>query len=66
MDRPRRSTRPPAKAPTLVTAVSQRAPKRKAPAEVDPQKQLNTLLHSSKSDLASLDMTVCVVPDWFL
>lgn len=67
MDRPRRSTRQPAKAPTLVaTAVSQRAPKRKAPAEVDPQKQLHTLLHSSKSDLASLDMTVRVAPDWSL
>lgn len=58
MDRPRRSTRQPVKAPQLVRPEPPRVAKRKSAAEVDPEKMLKTLLESSKSDLVSLDMNV--------
>lgn len=59
MDRPRRSTRQPVKAPQLVRPEPPpRVIKRKPAAEVDPEKMLKTLLESSKSDLVSLDMNV--------
>lgn len=60
MERPRRSARQPIKAPTLVASEPSRPVKRRPTPEVDPEKTFKTLLESSKSDLASLDMHVCV------
>ncbi|PPR01543.1 hypothetical protein CVT24_001854 [Panaeolus cyanescens] len=58
MDRPRRSTRQPAKEPKVVANEGTSQPtKRKVSEPVDPEKQLKTLLQSSKSELASIEIT---------
>ena len=58
MDRPRRTTRQPIKAAKslVVSDPAPRLAKRKVP--VDPEQRLNTLLESSKSDLASMELPV--------
>ena len=61
MDRPRRSARQPVKAPTLVAPESSQKAKPKPAQEADPEKTFKMLMESSKSDLVSLDMQVCIL-----
>ena len=56
MDRPRRTTRQPVKSYKLLVA-SDPAP-RAARRKVDPEQRLNTLLESSKSELATIELPV--------
>jgi hypothetical protein len=58
MDRPRRTTRQPVKTAKVVVA-SDPAP-RVAKRKVDPEQRLNILLESSKSELTSMDLPVCI------
>lgn len=60
MDRPRRTVRQPIKPPqTIAPEPTVRATKRSLPTP-DPVDHLKTLLESTKSDLVSLDMNVCI------
>jgi hypothetical protein len=56
MDRPRRTTRQPAK---IAKALAEPAPRvAAAKRKVDPEQRLNTLLESSKSELVSMELPV--------
>jgi hypothetical protein len=60
MDRPRRTTRQPIK--TAKVLVSSDPTPRVAKRKVDPEQRLNILLESSKSDLASMELPVRIIP----
>ena len=59
-ERPRRTTRAPAKTPLELTTPSKRV-KRKAVEVVDPAESLRVLLQSPKSLLTTTNISVCVL-----
>ena len=59
-ERPRRTTRAPAKTPLELTTPSKRV-KRKAAEVVDPAESLRVLLQSPKSLLTTTNISVCVL-----
>jgi len=63
-ERPRRTTRAPAKTPLELSTPSKRA-KRKAVEVVDPAESLRVLLQSPKSVLTTTNISVCCVHSFF-